>query len=154
MGSPPRVRGTAAFADEPPGRDGITPACAGNRGVPGFSPQRSADHPRVCGEQSYAITAKAVGRGSPPRVRGTGSPEPACTGTPRITPACAGNRFGMMGDLTVTLDHPRVCGEQCFSYPHCSSSAGSPPRVRGTGTPPAAPWEAWRITPACAGSSS
>ena len=52
VGSPPRVRGTAAATAGWVERGGITPACAGNRARP-------------CG-------TSRTGGGSPPRVRGTG----------------------------------------------------------------------------------
>ena len=72
-GSPPRVRGTGhdRGAGFPAGR--ITPACAGNRQPESSRQLVRADHPRVCGEQSYALSKKGRIVGSPPRVRGTDS---------------------------------------------------------------------------------
>ena len=53
-GSPPRARGadvTAVPVGPPPG---ITPACAGSRGVQDPAPAPDEDHPRVRGEQGCA----------------------------------------------------------------------------------------------------
>ena len=51
MGSPPRIRGKAAFTPRVAVRFGITPAYAGKRApFPAGRPE-SQDHPRVCGEK-------------------------------------------------------------------------------------------------------
>ena len=69
----------------------------------------------------------------------------------RITPACAGKRPTEKGAVTMSWDHPRVCGEKCVTSRSLRRFWGSPPRVRGkaplvrlTKSPPG-------ITPACAG---
>ena len=89
--------------------------------------------------------------GSPPRVRGTVSPEAAELYQDRITPACAGNSLFSIPNRFVDPDHPRVCGEQITPDVDQPLLKGSPPRVRGTDI---LSWE-WetdsRITPACAG---
>ena len=51
-------------------------------------------------------------------------------------------------------DHPRVCGEQAWPYPHPPPIRGSPPRVRGTGWKNCGMKDCLRITPACAGNRS
>ena len=49
----------------------------------------------------------------------------------RITPAYAGKSLSV-GVLWIhNEDHPRLCGEKLLSYPHASSSQGSPPPMRG-----------------------
>ena len=53
VGSPPRVRGTAASHAELFGVTGITPACAGNSYLLDLLFQVLGDHPRVCGEQLF-----------------------------------------------------------------------------------------------------
>ena len=150
-GSPPRVRGTAAFAEFKDPSIGITPACAGNSFAGRDTNAKGKDHPRVCGEQRLTILFLVNVGGSPPRVRGT-----VCGSSPSrinhgITPACAGNSFSRLVTRTASEDHPRVCGEQ--SCPGFSSRQylGSPPRVRGTGTVLAPGASIKRITPACAG---
>ena len=66
----------------------------------------------MCGEQGGFLHGGIIHPGSPPRVRGTASPDSPTDMDGRITPACAGNRESgiIMGDGD--KDHPRVCGEQ------------------------------------------
>ncbi len=71
LGSPPRVRGTAASIDEFADPYGITPACAGNSFSGLLSESLHEDHPRVCGEQVNGTAQTSYPAGSPPRVRGT-----------------------------------------------------------------------------------
>ena len=91
LGSPPRVRGTAAAVRYPFQVIRITPACAGNSSstTRRWSPGR--DHPRVCGEQRSTMTLQTYRLGSPPRVRGTVGYGEGINQLTRITPACAGN---------------------------------------------------------------
>ena len=131
-GSPPRVRGTVVGPHIRVYEAGITPACAGNRRCLCSGKQPCRDHPRVCGEQGGFSCGGTRGRGSPPRVRGTGY---AHRGPPRyrgITPACAGNSAYLQSPAILLQDHPRVCGEQLAAPLSCGSLWGSPPRVRGT----------------------
>ena len=91
-GSPPRARGAEPHrvARAVPG--GITPACAGSRSGRYGTGARTWDHPRVRGEQALAPPVEGCPQGSPPRARGAGYPGCTCTGSGRITPACAGSR--------------------------------------------------------------
>jgi len=52
-GSPPPLRGTAAFKPIPGREGGITPAPAGNRCKSRSQRKPRQDHPRPCGEQIY-----------------------------------------------------------------------------------------------------
>ena len=89
-GSPPRVRGKVNLSQKPMRGGRITPACAGKR-EPKYAKQRAKeDHPRVCGEKSYASRAQMGHIGSPPRVRGKERQQPRKHRVTRITPACAG----------------------------------------------------------------
>ena len=72
-----------------------------------------AVHPRVCGEQSITGSPPSRGRGSSPRVRGTGDTIRTVRTVRRFIPACAGNRAGQAGRRVIMAVHPRVCGEQC-----------------------------------------
>ena len=54
-GSPPHVRGKAAFGRECYYPYGITPACAGKRQALAKALSRSRDHPRMCGEKTKKI---------------------------------------------------------------------------------------------------
>ena len=92
--------------------------------------------------------------GSPPRVRGTVASAGSESSNLRITPACAGNRPSSSTATTIPWDHPRVCGEQGGFPTPVGLKLGSPPRVRGTVSPPAIFLNFFRITPACAGNSS
>ena len=51
-------------------KTGITPACAGKRMYQATLLRLVQDHPRMCGEKSYAVTSNTVRQGSPPHVRG------------------------------------------------------------------------------------
>ena len=77
--------------------------------MPGFSTE---DHPRVCGERMRIDARNCEGEGSPPRVRGTVDAANQALESFRITPACAGNGFGVRAGLPGYGDHPRVCGER------------------------------------------
>ena len=145
------MRGTASVIAVEIVVSGITPAGAGNRNLTNSSTKRTWDHPRGCGEQYLVLKRRFYGRGSPPRVRGTGSIHSIGSDAPRITPAGAGNRKRIRLPHCTEGDHPRGCGEQRCRHTTPSRSSGSPPRVRGTGArliPHS--WDI-RITPAGAG---
>ena len=91
IGSPPRVRGTAAPPAVQHLTQRITPACAGNSWLVALTPAFTQDHPRVCGEQKAVIYEPGTLKGSPPRVRGTDIKRKAVVEIDGITPACAGN---------------------------------------------------------------
>ena len=145
------MRGTAQYYDVTNLQIRITPACAGNSKSATLTDFLPSDHPRVCGEQALGGEWRAEFVGSPPRVRGTAriryNPHPV----PRITPACAGNRFLLLPAGIVAWDHPRVCGEQVFLRLLKGLDMGSPPRVRGTVIVQILSGHHERITPACAG---
>ena len=150
-GSSPRVRGTDLEFRliERPRR--FIPACAGNSRSPRFSRQKTAVHPRVCGEQSISARLRRLANGSSPRVRGTALME---AGTPRIwrfIPACAGNSIADYICVQRLTVHPRVCGEQVLSCFNLLPRSGSSPRVRGTVYAASRRNDAARFIPACAG---
>ncbi len=154
LGSPPRVRGTAPPAGCPSPGGRITPACAGNSPHRSGSRREGKDHPRVCGEQLTSLSYRLECIGSPPRVRGTEELDRMFRAGERITPACAGNRAGVVVPIKVGWDHPRVCGEQILGRLLLVWFRGSPPRVRGTDRGPYPRRWPERITPACAGNST
>ena len=133
--------------------DRIIPACAGNSQQHFHLLRSTTDHPRVCGEQVICPTLRSIPNGSSPRVRGTVRQRDQLLLVLRIIPACAGNRTALTEGTALTADHPRVCGEQYAYHVLTSLSAGSSPRVRGTGAPLACPHPLGRIIPACAGNS-
>ena len=69
-GSPPRVRGKQPPKPQRVDAERITPACAGKTPARPCPPSRPADHPRVCGENSFLHLYAPPCHGSPPRVRG------------------------------------------------------------------------------------
>ena len=92
-GSPPRVRGKASHHEVCVLVLGITPAYAGKRMVFAGRKSRTWDHPRVCGEKSYATRSTIRLLGSPPRMRGKVPRQVSIPGIGGITPAYAGKRL-------------------------------------------------------------
>ena len=131
LGSPPRVRGKDAVCTVGDAGCRITPACAGKRAIQGARAAGTEDHPRVCGEKVARLSAMLMPVGSPPRVRGKVQVCSGVVSEQRITPACAGKRFLESVHNRQKEDHPRVCGEKCFSRLAPLPAEGSPPRVRG-----------------------
>ena len=89
-GSPPHARGKPLLQERimPSGR--ITPACAGKTSAVYCSRSGNQDHPRMRGENYFAVIPDIYSSGSPPHARG--KQKRSCTPTTqaRITPACAG----------------------------------------------------------------
>ena len=112
LGSPPRMRGTVKQSLEARKQFRITPADAGNRCWIIALNSMMKDHPRGCGEQVYVYGLSFEYKGSPPRMRGTGTPEGTLKAMSGITPADAGNRAMPLHSMMKLQDHPRGCGEQ------------------------------------------
>ena len=89
--------------------------------------------------------------GSPPRMRGKGTQYASCRVSYGITPAYAGKRLGLFCVPGRNRDHPRVCGEKPDAGGLRLHDAGSPPRMRGKGTPSMGSSLYSGITPAYAG---
>ena len=111
---------------------GIIPAYAGNTTNYEECRSRSRDHPRICGEHKILATSLGSKRGSSPHMRGT----LACIALIRdswgIIPAYAGNTPTRIPSVTVTRDHPRICGEHLPDTLTTSTPKGSSPHMRGT----------------------
>ena len=153
-GSPPRVRGKAAYYPATQRGARITPACAGKRKAFRLSITENADHPRVCGEKMSHTPESRIKVGSPPRVRGKANAALSAMTAARITPACAGKSIPCMRGAAVPQDHPRVCGEKSWFPCYRTGRQGSPPRVRGKVCRCSHFICVPRITPACAGKSN
>ncbi len=126
--------------------------CAGSSCPARHPLHRSADHPRVRGEQS-AICPTCQGKGgSPPRARGAGDRGSASQWSMGITPACAGSSCLTDAVWNQLQDHPRVRGEQGHRNCVGCGALGSSPRARGAGHLDQALFAEQQITPACAGS--
>ena len=91
--------------------------------------------------------------GSPPRMRGKGTPVLRGFGRTGITPACAGKSPAATPAAAGHQDHPRVCGEKQVARADEMGVEGSPPRMRGKAACVDARPLYGRITPAYAGKS-
>ena len=132
----------------------ITPAYAGKRQARPGQVGRLLDHPRVCGEKTFAVWENVPGAGSPPRVRGKAGLSHGCLVLVGITPARAGKSFQEHGYVIGVWDHPRMCGEKLLICANGGLNPGSPPHVRGKVEPQTVKLFAVGITPACAGKRS
>ena len=153
-GSPPRVREPPAIPVRIARRIGITPACAGT--TSGISPSsiNYEDHPRVCGNHWPGRHSADSAAGSPPRVREPQHLEAVPGFELRITPACAGTTIKILCGLLCVRDHPRVCGNHQMPAARRTLRSGSPPRVREPHMNLVRNHIIYRITPACAGTTS
>ena len=130
-GSPPPMRGKEASICHEQRPKRITPAHAGKSRIETLKGLVREDHPRPCGEKSWARCACATTRGSPPPMRGKGEEVKAYGQQSGITPAHAGKRSVSARWLGAPRDHPRPCGEKWFLPSVTSSKTGSPPPMRG-----------------------
>ena len=105
-GSPPPMRGKAFFRKTFFTGRRITPAYAGKRGGRLRRHCESEDHPRLCGEKKKPHHTVQKGLGSPPPMRGKdllSSTEDRLIG---ITPAYAGKRNNVLGDVREVSGSP------------------------------------------------
>ena len=153
-GSPPRGRGKGQRFIYEQLKARITPAWAGKRPSCRQRSCRSRDHPRVGGEKSHTAPIVRTGVGSPPRGRGKAAYDLAHLVAQRITPAWAGKRLEIKGDVNDGGDHPRVGGEKVLISSRTRGTPGSPPRGRGKALEPFEHRPRQGITPAWAGKSS
>ena len=109
------------------------------------------DHPRRCGENTFARSFRVRLMGSPPQVRGKRTHAGYRPRGVRITPAGAGKTHGVRDRRGSRQDHPRRCGENPKSLTVIISQPGSPPQVRGKLTQMPRRGRMLRITPAGAG---
>ncbi len=154
FGSSPRARGTVAEGRQRYHLGRFIPACAGNSVARPSGVQPSTVHPRVRGEQGIPRNVIRFCTGSSPRARGTGPRLLPASGGHRFIPACAGNSMTRVVRKTLDAVHPRVRGEQSTFTNIESSSAGSSPRARGTGSTALSRSPLVRFIPACAGNRS
>ena len=152
-GSPPRMRGKGLLFFGVCIFDGITPAYAGKSRFLPTAFHRGRDHPRVCGEKSYANRTQMGHIGSPPRMRGKEYIFLYVFHNIGITPAYAGKSRRKKPHCTKTEDHPRVCGEKLFGKVLRHRPEGSPPRMRGKAVHHKLLLHCSGITPAYAGKS-
>ena len=150
-GSPPRMRGKLSRISRRSTKKRITPAHAGKTFMCNYSNMVDSDHPRACGENKGEKDMQELKIGSPPRMRGKRAGMDIDQATKRITPAHAGKTCRISHASAAIPDHPRACGENLGHHPAQAVCLGSPPRMRGKQSPPAASPALLRITPAHAG---
>ena len=110
-GSPPRMRGKRRRRHRASSAQRITPADAGKTSKIEHISLSVQDHPRGCGENRTEFATGAV--------------------RDRITPADAGKTAVKPPLILGIGDHPRGCGENVHPANSCTSTRGSPPRMRG-----------------------
>ena len=131
IGSPPQVRGKLLSTTALHAAARITPAGAGKTCGQKRQQPRFRDHPRRCGENTFLPTSSKTKTGSPPQVRGKQTHLLRLLIGAGITPAGAGKTSIKINGDKITVDHPRRCGENCYTSVIYSIVKGSPPQVRG-----------------------
>ena len=89
------------------------------------------EHPRVCGENGTSADPTEVTSGTSPRMRGKPSPIPVDDPKTRNIPAYAGKTTPNSRPVTLSAEHPRVCGENLGSARARGAACGTSPRMRG-----------------------
>ena len=117
LGSSPRLRGTRHAGHLRVVAAGIIPALAGNTSWRSSTRPSPRDHPRACGEHSYAWRASSSSLGSSPRLRGTRGRRLVHRDAEGIIPALAGNTRSTAAASAHGRDHPRACGEHRSAFP-------------------------------------
>ncbi len=77
---------------------------------------RPEDHPRLRGEQGYAVVKVLGFPGSSPPARGAVYSRKNALSMIGIIPACAGSRACVSPPQVCLWDHPRLRGEQRLSH--------------------------------------
>ena len=153
-GSSPHVRGALVSSFIKTIQCGIIPACAGSTLGMGNWCRFRWDHPRMCGEHKSMAFCVGTLRGSSPHVRGALVWSCPYCGHSGIIPACAGSTPQMTHSISITWDHPRMCGEHIVKHVRPCSKRGSSPHVRGARIPSQRQGRLSGIIPACAGSTT
>ena len=154
IGSPPPMRGKGFAGSQLCFHVGITPAYAGKRKLSVLGDPPCQDHPRLCGEKYREALSSNDDAGSPPPMRGKVKSSFCGHICMRITPAYAGKRAVFRAVLSITSDHPRLCGEKLPVLVYPLHVQGSPPPMRGKVFPADPIQKIIGITPAYAGKSS
>ena len=133
---------------------GLIPAYAGKT-FPAMSRVRYIRaHPRVCGENTNDTISAALEGGSSPRVRGKPAAASRCFARLGLIPACAGKTRAARLSTSKHEAHPRVCGENLFTFAYKPFVTGSSPRGRGKREPGKPRDRRPRLIPACAGKTT
>ena len=108
----------------------------------------------MCGEHYGDSDFVNELEGSSPHVRGARFIKSATQDAVGIIPACAGSTPQMTHSISITWDHPRMCGEHIVKHVRPYSKRGSSPHVRGARIPSQRQGRLSGIIPACAGSTT
>ena len=151
LGSSPLVRGSSEAGVSPNRCPRIIPACAGQFLSPMGGRPHSWDHPRLCGAVGIGGFTRLRSLGSSPLVRGSSAQQiPASVGD-GIIPACAGQFMSNCTNMSLTRDHPRLCGAVVTRLSFAVVEVGSSPLVRGSFKDSSCRIRSRGIIPACAG---
>ena len=131
LGSSPRMRGALEGYALVLGVERIIPADAGSTEPSARTQRGVGDHPRGCGEHSWAKPYFAANSGSSPRMRGARIDSIRWPESDRIIPADAGSTCYLSFDTWSARDHPRGCGEHYVYRIASERVQGSSPRMRG-----------------------
>ncbi len=154
VGSSPHMRGALSRQYALSALVGIIPAYAGSTGQQWTSSSRARDHPRICGEHTWADALPDMVRGSSPHMRGARLLARLLAWLARIIPAYAGSTGACRSRGSRDWDHPRICGEHDVLPSTSLAMEGSSPHMRGAHAPsPRAPLSVG-IIPAYAGSTA
>ena len=152
-GSSPHVRGALMPDQTDVRQSGIIPACAGSTTAPSEPKPAPRDHPRMCGEHDASEAEEPSSLGSSPHVRGAPAQIDGHVVHVGIIPACAGSTSMSAAYLSLSRDHPRMCGEHMVQGLDTLVDAGSSPHVRGARDVDTVARLQIGIIPACAGST-
>ena len=130
-GLSPRVRGNRHIGiDVEPG-DGSIPACTGEPGAEGRSPDLSWVYPRVYGGTDRPVAAAVLVGGLSPRVRGNPVRNRARSVVHGSIPACTGEPRRLPLSSSPMRVYPRVYGGTRPRSRQTVETQGLSPRVRG-----------------------
>ena len=110
-GSSPRMRGKPIQSRDRVRRLGLIPAYAGKTMLSRRKRALPSAHPRVCGENPFAVSFLGLEKGSSPRMRGKRQSTRENTVLWGLIPAYAGKTNPAQSTGIVMRAHPRVCGE-------------------------------------------
>ncbi len=157
MGAPaahPRMRGEhKPWKGSNRDRYGSSPHA---RGAPGVKAAREAmgmAHPRMRGEHNRAQLDVIGNTGSSPHARGARTRPRVVRARAGLIPACAGSTASNCTLTRGCTAHPRMRGEHPSICTDITGPPGSSPHARGAPRAGAGQRRAFRLIPACAGST-
>ena len=130
-GTSPRMRGKPPQRLRWPCGLGNIPAHAGKTPAwPGFQPSRK-EHPRACGENTFASAVHVDDLGTSPRMRGKRRRPRYRRWHRGNIPAHAGKTVAARPGCGKSTEHPRACGENPVCKRQMIRPRGTSPRMRG-----------------------